>query len=136
MAGETALMFAATFVSKKAPENARTIVKLLVDAGADVTAVDALGETVLHKAYLAHASTVVALLKSVKGIDLEAKNKEGQTPVEKADALRKLLLAEEAASKRGQTEEEKVHEQELAGARLCLLVCMEPHRPWSSQSCT
>jgi ankyrin repeat protein len=88
--GTTALMFAAglgfgtgTFANDYAtPGELLESVKVLVAAGAEVNAVSGAGETPLH--YSAQASDDIVKFLAEKGAKLDAKDKQGRTPVEMA----------------------------------------------------
>jgi ankyrin repeat protein len=74
--GQTALMAAA------AGDHA-DVVRLLIDAGADVDATDWAGDTALHGAALRGATEAIEALVAL-GANLEARNAAGQTPLELA----------------------------------------------------
>ncbi len=88
--GTTALMFAAglgfgtgTFANDYAtPAELLESVQVLVAAGAEVNAVSDAGETPLH--YSAQASDDIVRFLVEKGAKLDAKDKQGRTPVEMA----------------------------------------------------
>lgn len=83
-----------TILHVAAEANHLQATELLLDAGADMNSIDALGNTPLH--YAANADVVNLLLR--KGALREVKNQQGQTPVQVAmqhqqEDIAKLLLA-------------------------------------------
>lgn len=72
--GETALMFAASQGHTKTA-------KVLLDGGAEVNLRNAAGNTVLIQALSGGRTATVALIASIPGIDLNAKNAAGTTPL-------------------------------------------------------
>jgi ankyrin repeat protein len=62
------------------PQTAVLVARRLLDAGADVNASDENGATVLHRAVTAGFTDVVRLVAE-KGANLEARNRQGQTPL-------------------------------------------------------
>lgn len=90
--GSTPLMAAVGMVqndARLAPEaDALEVVNLLVQLGADVNAVDRSGDRALHGAVQVARDTIVRFLAE-HGADLDAKNKQGRTPLALAsDPLR------------------------------------------------
>jgi ankyrin repeat protein len=64
------------------------VTKLLVDHGADPKATDAFGETPMHKA-AEHDSTEVVDFYAARGVDLDAPNDWGATPLDRAVEARR-----------------------------------------------
>jgi ankyrin repeat protein len=67
-------------------DEASSAVRLALELGGDVTAVNALGETALHGAATRGADEIVRLLVA-KGARLDVKNKKGWTPLTIADGI-------------------------------------------------
>jgi uncharacterized protein len=81
-AGMTALLFSMAPGRRKSAKDAVEAVKACLDGGADVNAVNEVGETPLHAA-VAQGPAMVALLAE-RGAKLDVKDKQGRTPLDVA----------------------------------------------------
>jgi len=90
-------------------------VRLAIDLGAEIDAVDEAGDTALHSAATRRLNTVIRLLAE-RGASLSVKNKRGQTP---------LALAEAADRRQTGRADEEAGEQQPTGALLRELGAVE-----------
>jgi len=84
-AGMTPLLFAIGPGRRKSAKDTLEAVKVCLDAGANVNATNANGETPLHAA-VAQGDALVRLL-SERGANLDARDKQGRTPLDVALGL-------------------------------------------------
>jgi ankyrin repeat protein len=72
-------------------------IKLCMEAGLDINATTTTGETALHSAVSGRGSTVIVRFLAENGANLQAKNKQGRTPLDLATASRREGGAELAS---------------------------------------
>jgi ankyrin repeat protein len=72
-------------------EDAIAAIKLCMEAGLDINATTATGDTALHAAISGRGSEAIIRFLAENGANLQAKNKQGRTPLDAAMASRREL---------------------------------------------
>ena len=71
--------------------DATAAIALLLDAGLDINATTNTGDTALHAAVSGRGSPVIVRFLAERGADLQAKNKQGRTPLDLATSSRREM---------------------------------------------